>query len=995
MPIKIDDLSTFVPLARSVTPKFFHKDVMTGAGKTTGLINQNLRPGRYLVGEGPHTTPVENLAAKTKNSGGDRTVYTIPTAPLTPYSVKENASRNLTFKMPAADEMFHITSHASSLNYDAYLALTPQGVVVTKDGSGDKIITEARVGYRMELYVVPVGTLPERVPMHAHAPHRVQGDGYVMIDYSFGPLDDAEDFVAKHTARIASSAGGTYMNIDDLAEWMSEYDVHENICAQAEQWSSMDIADIMCDHITELFASGTPDDKTLNRLTSQLRYLETYPVALEAYRAIHGAIMTAAPADVSSVLVKQNINLLMNHTLQELADLKDQLPVPPQTGSVASLDPRFSTQQRNIVITDEPLVLVQAGAGTGKSTTILARIKHLVEDRGVDPSEITVLSFTNAAADNITEKNPLVNSMTIARMIHDIYTLNHPTHELSSVETIVNSLEIEFPGNPLAQTFQRRLLEMEGRRKVSGATTALNAFVEHYRKDVIDMLDKIGQTCLELEIILAYQQIDTMIEPAHVQSKYLIVDEVQDNSVFEFIYTLKYTAKHKENLFMVGDASQSLYEFRASNPKALNALEGSGVFTCFQLTTNYRSQQGILDFANVGLRSVEANQIAQIQLKANSLAATTAKEFTEQVTLDYRWYQRIREFNDDLPGYLRAAKPWIDDRLARGEQVAFLAYSRNNVMAMEKALQKIYPNELVANLTSEKGYSTTVFSEFVKKHWDEVRQVPDLSKAAFAVTQGIKNNLHTLVTGDVKKAQAPIMKMVSDWWIENASTVNVWVSLTKQTNAQTGQPLMGSDEFFENLKQSLLKFEVSRNAIRQSLLNQRKNEKKKEQLAAGAKIVVSTIHGAKGLEFDHVFGIYQFEPQMSEPNKRMYYVMLTRAIKSEYVLAYGTLKKPKIEADYEMIVNTLQQREQMAILRAQGYDLDVISDDEAAAALALLKQQADEAMEAGDLDKASSLVPTPVDYSTRGADLPARQDDDVADTGDDDGTSAFTAPITA
>jgi DNA helicase-2/ATP-dependent DNA helicase PcrA len=44
---------------------------------------------------------------------------------------------------------------------------------------------------------------------------------------------------------------------------------------------------------------------------------------------------------------------------------------------------------------------------------------------------------------------------------------------------------------------------------------------------------------------------------------------------------------------------------------------------------------------------------------------------------------------------------------------------------------------------------------------------------------------------------------------------------------------------------------------------------------------------------------------MSEEKKRMYYVALTRAMKSEYILAYGTLKSPQIEADYNTILNEL------------------------------------------------------------------------------------------
>src|SRR5699024_4248166 len=229
------------------------------------------------------------------------------------------------------------------------------------------------------------------------------------------------------------------------------------------------------------------------------------------------------------------------------------------------------------------------------STVILERIKFL-QSCGVPAEDITVLSFTNAAADNITEKNPDVGSMTIARMLIDIYAMNHPTHKVSAIDTIINSIDIFYPNSQFAAQFRDRLLKVD-KGNVVGAFTSLNTFVENHYDEVIDLLDHIQQTSLELQIIICYKKIDTMAEPPHVQSKYLIIDEVQDNSIFEFIYLLKYITKHEQSMFIVGDASQTLYEFRSANPRALNTLEGSGVFATYQLTTNYRSNQEILDSA--------------------------------------------------------------------------------------------------------------------------------------------------------------------------------------------------------------------------------------------------------------------------------------------------------------------------------------------------------------------------------------------------------------
>lgn len=303
--------------------------------------------------------------------------------------------------------------------------MTPQGIVLHKDESGDKISKDLNILYRMEIFVMAKGSTSERVRMVASAPHRPQGtfsasDEYSMMRYSYAPLDDAEDFIADATVRLAASGSSVFVDTDELAEWMANYDVHERICRLAEAWSGDGVADILSKHIEELFKNGTPDNPTLHHLALQLRYLETYNVSLSSYRAIHATINGVCPPDIAGDLSKQNLNLLMSHTLEGLSVLKPQLSTPPTGGTNTwQIPAHFSTQQRAAISTPEPLTLVQAGAGTGKSTVILGRISHL-EGQGVAGEDIMVLSFTNAAADNIIERNPRVRSMTIARMIHDL-----------------------------------------------------------------------------------------------------------------------------------------------------------------------------------------------------------------------------------------------------------------------------------------------------------------------------------------------------------------------------------------------------------------------------------------------------------------------------------------------------------------------------------------------------------------------------------------------
>jgi DNA helicase-2/ATP-dependent DNA helicase PcrA len=428
----------------------------------------------------------------------------------------------------------------------------------------------------------------------------------------------------------------------------------------------------------------------------------------------------------------------------------------------------------------------------------------------------------------------------------------------------------------------------------------MNNFVERHYDEVMKVLDTIQQTSLEMEIIICYQKIGTLQEPTEVQSKYLIIDEVQDNSIFEFVYTLKYIDKHKESLFIVGDASQTLYEFRASNPKALNVLEGSGVFATHQLQTNYRSNQEILDFANVVLSDIEANQYAHIQLQANSLAPVTAQSFQDKVTLHYERLNKISDFNDVLPAlFLGDISKFIDAKIAAGEQVAFLAYTRRHVYMMERLLRKHYTNLNIVNLVPDKMFNSTVMSMFIRKYWDQVQFVPTKSIMA-VIVQEIIHYLDFLVY-DKSKSLPQIQKMLSEWVSENRNVVASW-----QSQYQAG--MITQQQFMDNVRDNMLQFEIRRNSIRQSLLSARNQENKQTDAVKNANLILSTIHSAKGLEFENTVVIYKAENSMDEEKKRMYYVALTRAMKSEYVLAYDTVANAKIEADYRTIVDTLTKR---------------------------------------------------------------------------------------
>lgn len=959
MPLLIDDIEAAVTqadtqaIAVAVNPLFFDKR-FTGNGRhKRGMLQPGFGTLASTNSSSQRLRALDDIELKNSTSQNGVTTTSIPFAPVL-RRVFDVQNATISIPMPPIDERFIVD--AGIPDVDVYFFLTPQGARLFEDAYGTvdaqtgraKAVKNPLFQFRMELIFVGTGLAsnePARVGVvpggdvydhHLRSAHRAAMTSAITMN-SISPAEDAADWIAKRL----SALGGTFGNAFALPDWFNdEYSLYDQLQKLAETWSSEVIAEHVVALIDDLLPVVHPDalkasttgmtstqdlmssNDALSKLKLQLMYLENYNVSLEAYRIIHRKIEAVFTDEIAGALSKQNLNLLMSHTLAHLESQKANLQVAPQPTPAPNLPSFLSTQQRAAITTDEPLALVVAGAGTGKTSVISQRIAYL-NQCGVRIEDITVLSFTNAAADTVRDRNPGIGSMTIAKMINDIYRENYPDHELSSMETLINSLQIFFKNDDFAVKFAS-LMEKASKND-TGAFTKLNTFIENNFSRVIDALNAVKQTTLELEIIIAYQQIDTMREPAHVQCRYLIVDEVQDTSIFEFVYLLKYVVKHQLALFMVGDASQTLYEFRNANPRALNTLEGSGVFAVFKLSTNFRSTQEILDFANVVLGNLKTNQLSQIQLQANSLAVPSATSFQNSVTVDHRFVAKKADFiPNQMPDIIKSTvSRFVDEALAKGEQVCFLAYSRRATGAMLQALTEHYPNIHVATLVSERPMVGDIFSKFIKNYWNDVMQVPP-KNAAFTAVQSIRDNLPSLLPRNQAadpKVRSGIDKMISSWWQQSSSAVSAWVN-------EEHYKLISRAQFFERLRDNMLGFEIRNNAVRQSMTTQNNRERKEKNAASGNQLVVSTIHGAKGMEFDNVVILHDARPEMEEAAKREYYVAFTRARKREYVLSFGTDKDPAIVSEYNAIIEHLTRQDARAAAVAAGIDPDSLEDAE-------------------------------------------------------------------
>lgn len=825
--------SIFAQKKKVVSPQFFSKS-LTGSGKKRGLLNGAFLPciDKTKAVKPPILYPYKKVTVTTGTSSFE-------VLPLSLY-IQDRLEYD---ELPDNAECISPDIVPEDQRY--YLSLTMDYIMLG---------TDIENKYKSTYCSYDIGIIRK----NEYGKYEMSVTSSLFIDI---------DFITAQSPNIDASL---------VNEYVSKLTVYDLVQVTAELWDE-GIPKIM----NAMLETGTDEDI----IVSFCQTLDNYSVNLTDYKYIYNSIQQRYPKALEAA-ANANLNILLNVKLEMLESIKPDIATFKSV-PWKNFDINFSPEQITAVTSPEPCCIVQAGAGTGKSTVINSRLKYL-QQCGVDLKTVTVLSFTNAAANHIKEIAPDVKSQTIAAMIHDIYSANF-AHNLSTPDTITNVLQANediMEQNPVADDVIKAFAKMKENTN-SGLVALSNIAGSQFAK-LVKLLDSIRQTTLELESIICYHAADRLIENTS-SCRHIIMDEVQDNSIFEFIYIINYVIKHKASLYLVGDCSQTLYEFRASNPKALNCLEMSGVFECMQLQTNYRSNQNILDFANLILTNIEANQYAKIQLHANDF---NTRPFEEDVKVMYDNLPGISKLKEYMPNMLLGIKDWIAEKLSRNEQVTFLAYRRCDLKTFEDTIKIMFPQASFVNIVPAKNYQQTFFSKYIRLMGNDYTHKVG-NDATVEIMRHILSNKEKIgVYND--NADAALKKSISEWMIKNKDGL-----AAKDMVLQNGVITM--KEFTDYAFQTLIDCEIEKNALKLRMTSM-KNQQKKEQDISRYNFVASTIHSAKGLEFDNVILLYNEHDSATEEAKRMYYVGLTRARQSEYILAYNAHKQSSnIRAAYEAI----------------------------------------------------------------------------------------------
>ena len=629
--------------------------------------------------------------------------------------------------------------------------------------------------------------------------------------------------------------------------------------------------------------------------------------------------------------------------------------------NISALRPDYSwldelnPEQKSAVQTTDGPLLVLSGAGTGKTKVLTTRLAYILSTMKAMPHNCLVVTFTNRAAAEMKSRvrdmiGPMADSVwlgtfhsvcvkilrTYAELVNlkSNFTILNEDDQKRIIKKIIEDDGIDekkYPPQAFVEKIQR--LKDKGLSydsiKPEQKRTLIAGVYEKYQKRLIEL------NCVDFGDIILYtlqilQQHTDILEKYQEKFKYIMVDEYQDTNVIQYLFLRMLSQKHR-NLCCVGDDDQSIYSWRGAEIE--NILRFEKDFTdakVIRLERNYRSTANILKAASNLICHNDGRLGKTLKVADNSPALNCANDKIKLVsayngseeaqyvanqikTLKRDGYQysnmavlvrtafQTREFEERFIAEAIAYQVIGGPKFYERQEIRdLLAYFRvvvqpDDDLALERIINK--PARGIGAKSIEK------FQDYARANHISMYQ---------AIKQMLAQNL---ITGKAKNALQELMDNFDEW-----NKVSQMVSpddLAAQILEDSG--------YYDMLKSDKSAEAPGRIENLKELLGVLNDKEKYPNLAVflehvslvmdndnaidNNKVMLITLHSAKGLEFDVVFlpgweeGLFPHQRSLDEggsealeEERRLAYVAITRAKQKLYILTamsrrvYGQMK---------------------------------------------------------------------------------------------------------
>jgi DNA helicase II / ATP-dependent DNA helicase PcrA len=283
----------------------------------------------------------------------------------------------------------------------------------------------------------------------------------------------------------------------------------------------------------------------------------------------------------------------------------------------------LNSQQQHAVMAALGPVLVLAGPGSGKTRVLTQRIAYLISAMGVSPYHILAVTFTNKAAREMENRvTGLIGDYTRGLTLGTFHATCARILRREAEKLPFESNFVIYDADDQIGVVKRALQDLnldEKKNKPAGVHAAISNAknelvlpdeftINNYRDETTKRIYKryqellLANNAVDFDDLLLYTAYLLEEEPA-VREKYarryehVLVDEFQDTNTAQYTL-LKHLASFHRNIFVVGDADQSIYRWRGADYRNVLRFEEDFPDTrVILLEENYRSTQSILDVA--------------------------------------------------------------------------------------------------------------------------------------------------------------------------------------------------------------------------------------------------------------------------------------------------------------------------------------------------------------------------------------------------------------
>ena len=317
----------------------------------------------------------------------------------------------------------------------------------------------------------------------------------------------------------------------------------------------------------------------------------------------------------------------------------------------------LNSEQQKVVTTTEGPVLVLAGAGSGKTRSVIYRTAYLINEKKISPWEILVVTFTNKAARELRERLEKTFGISthslwvgtfhstctrILRYEQDFlpFSSNFSIFDDSDQKSVFKRIYKKLDIDPKKFSFGR-VRQIISRQKNSLILPKdFSEFNEsNYFSDTVfkiytayqDFLQK--NNALDFDDLLMYTAIllhdnEEVRKKYERKFRYVMIDEYQDTNYaqFKIVNTI---AQNHQNLCVVGDDDQAIYSWRGADIRNILSFESDYKNVVkIKLEQNYRSPKSILDAANCLIKNNSE------RYKKELWTGITSKEMPELIKLE-------------------------------------------------------------------------------------------------------------------------------------------------------------------------------------------------------------------------------------------------------------------------------------------------------------------------------------------------------------------------